>query len=178
MPKVSRSRRIPVGASSGQLVDRTPLEEPPWHIRTAATMRAVMEMVARPGFDELWESNEEVRLLCDAIGEASDRIIEIVRFVLAGENKGKYGLTPDAFWDIVWDQDLGCAICGTEFCPGGPKMFVDHNHATGEVRGVLCPTCNSALGLFGDSPDRLHAALEYLEDRGCYGADALAEVDR
>lgn len=46
---------------------------------------------------------------------------------------------------------------------------IDHNHATGEFRGVLCRQCNRALGMFKDSPITLRHALEYLELNGSYG---------
>lgn len=51
----------------------------------------------------------------------------------------------------------GCAICGSK-----ERMCLDHDHATGVVRGALCDPCNKALGFFGDDPDRLRAALVYL----------------
>jgi hypothetical protein len=41
-------------------------------------------------------------------------------------------------------------------------LAVDHNHATGEIRGLLCANCNKGIGNLGDSPDRLLVAAGYL----------------
>jgi hypothetical protein len=56
------------------------------------------------------------------------------------------------------EQDGRCAICGHK-----DRLVVDHNHATGLMRGLLCYTHNTALGMFRDSPKLLRAAAEYLE---------------
>ena len=50
-----------------------------------------------------------------------------------------------------------CAICKT-----APAVHVDHDHATGAVRALLCFNCNGGLGQFKDSPEALHAAAYYV----------------
>ena len=55
-----------------------------------------------------------------------------------------------------------CHICG-----GGTSynfLATDHNHRTGEVRGLLCATCNKALRNFRDNADRFRAAADYLDN--------------
>lgn len=74
----------------------------------------------------------------------------------------KYGITLTEMQSILAKQGGVCAICGTDY-PGVQGWHIDHNHGTGEVRGVLCQPCNSGLGQFGDTPDLLDAAADYLE---------------
>lgn len=72
-----------------------------------------------------------------------------------------YGLTK-AELDLLLVQHEACAICQTaEWGKKGPQ--VDHDHATGRVRGILCSNCNQGLGRFADDPERLRAAARYLE---------------
>ena len=47
---------------------------------------------------------------------------------------------------------------------------IDHNHETGEFRGILCIKCNSLLGMASDRVDVLYAAAKYLSERGSYGS--------
>ena len=82
-----------------------------------------------------------------------------------------YGITLDEYTKILMTQDGKCKLCLTDK-PGGKGVFhVDHNHNTGHIRGLLCHGCNTGLGLFGDSADRLKAAAYYLEENGSYGND-------
>lgn len=58
----------------------------------------------------------------------------------------QFGLDPDAYEQMLANQNGGCAICGKE--PGQRRLHIDHDHATGVVRGLLCTRCNSSLGWF------------------------------
>lgn len=75
----------------------------------------------------------------------------------------KYGITLAERNAMLVAQGGHCAICpATE--PGGRGEFhVDHDHNTGRVRGLLCHSCNTAIGLLGEDPKRLGAVLEYLK---------------
>jgi uncharacterized C2H2 Zn-finger protein len=56
-----------------------------------------------------------------------------------------------------------CAVCRTDQPGGGKPVFqVDHNHKTGEIRGLLCSRCNQLLGYAQDSTRILRAAQRYL----------------
>lgn len=82
-----------------------------------------------------------------------------------------YRMTPDDFNKLWKDQDGKCAICQIDMQPRGRKLdaaAVDHNHATGEVRGLLCRACNHGIGCLKDSPDVLKAAAKYLIENGHY----------
>lgn len=77
----------------------------------------------------------------------------------------RYGLTTAGYAAMLADQGGCCAICGA--APDGntryAKLGVDHDHATGKVRGLLCDQCNRGIGAFKDDPTRLRAAAQYLE---------------
>ena len=73
----------------------------------------------------------------------------------------KYGITREEY-DTRWDdQDRRCAICRT-VDSGTRAWAVDHDHTSGQVRGILCNPCNTGIGHLGDDPDRLLAAALYL----------------
>jgi hypothetical protein len=64
--------------------------------------------------------------------------------------------------EAVYDASGGlCAICGAT--ESDAKHSLDHCHATGRLRGLLCRRCNTGVGMLGDDPARLRAAADYLE---------------
>ena len=77
--------------------------------------------------------------------------------------KHRYGLELAEFDRLVREQRGRCAICGALKGIGG--LHTDHSHRSGRVRGLLCRSCNLAIGLLRDSPKRCIAAAEYLTRR-------------
>ena len=75
--------------------------------------------------------------------------------------RNKFGLTPEDYDDILEAQGGVCALCGYPPTPG-ISLHVDHDHGTGEIRGLLCVRCNNALGLFREDPDLLKRAARYV----------------
>lgn len=73
-----------------------------------------------------------------------------------------YGITPEQFAERLAAQDGRCAICRTDTPGGKGDWHVDHDHASGRIRGLLCHRCNLLLGNAGDDPARLQAAITYL----------------
>lgn len=75
-------------------------------------------------------------------------------------NIKKYGLTPEDYELMEFAQQGLCAIC-RRAC--WRKLSVDHDHETGEVRGLLCSGCNLGLGNFEDNQQFLADAVKYLQ---------------
>lgn len=82
----------------------------------------------------------------------------------------KHGVTPEWYATTLEAQGGRCAVCGSPECGTGRRFAIDHDHACCPgrnscgrcVRGLLCRSCNVALGYLGDAPDRIHAAADYL----------------
>lgn len=68
---------------------------------------------------------------------------------------------------LLIDQGGRCAICGEE--PTRKPLVMDHNHKTGQIRGLLCSRCNHGIGMLGDHPIVLDKAAAYLRRKGHYG---------
>jgi hypothetical protein len=80
--------------------------------------------------------------------------------------KAKYGLTIGQYEDMVIFQGGKCAICGTDKPGGnGRKLNVDHCHKTGNVRGVLCFSCNAKLGWFEKNRESIERYLDKNEPK-------------
>jgi hypothetical protein len=108
-------------------------------------------------YDARYYSNEEARA----------RSLERVRLWKAANPERirqnriqrEYGLTPEEQEEFF---ARNCEICGGRGV-GREELHVDHCHETGKVRGALCGPCNRGIGSLGDDPERVRAALAYLE---------------
>ncbi len=99
---------------------------------------------------------------------------EVKRRERAGHLKRKYGITLQAYDSMLADQGGGCAICHRQ--PASDiSLHVDHDHITGQIRGLLCFTCNNALGDFEDDASLLRSAITYVEQPV---VDELTELAR
>jgi hypothetical protein len=77
----------------------------------------------------------------------------------------RYGEEALALEDERLSANAACHACGQKACRtknGRNGLDIDHDHATGNPRGVLCNPCNRAIGNAKDDPDRLQALAEYL----------------
>lgn len=78
--------------------------------------------------------------------------------------KKAYGIT-EVDWDRMFAEQGGkCAICGgtDDGTKAARRLHVDHCHQTGEVRGLLCGSCNNGIGRFDHDVDLLQKAIDYL----------------
>ena len=69
-----------------------------------------------------------------------------------------YGITYQEYLDMIETQNGECKICGSK-----DRLCIDHDHLSGNVRGLLCGRCNSAIGFFDDNIKILKNAIKYLE---------------
>lgn len=84
----------------------------------------------------------------------------------------KYGLSNPEYEVLVARfSEFGCDLCSSK-----KEMQVDHCHESGRVRGALCARCNSGLGKFKDSPQKLRKAAEYLLDGKLEGEDFEGDI--
>jgi hypothetical protein len=96
----------------------------------------------------------------------------------AARFRREYGMAAGDYAALLARQGGVCAICGAppQRAPqahpeAAPILYVDHDHATGAVRGLLCRSCNAGLGLLKDDAGTLERALAYLR------ASSLAQPD-
>ena len=77
--------------------------------------------------------------------------------------KSNYDVTTEWFAEETRKRDGKCDVCGGVDYGKHGKLYVDHDHKSGKVRGLLCNHCNWGLGHFKDETQLLAAAIAYLE---------------
>lgn len=118
---------------------------------------------AHPGKARAWAVNhpEKAKQLIAAWNKAHPG------YASARARQRNYGMT-QAEYDAMLEKQHGkCACCGrsnsgSAMNGGYAPLFVDHDHKTGKIRGLLCHQCNIALGMLGDSQERIEQLLTYI----------------
>lgn len=123
-----------------------PLEE--WQVRRALGSQRCWAC-------EQWKLVEEFDIDRSRPGGRAPRCKPCMRFAA---KLSTYKITEDQYYALP-GADGKCAICEQP----NSKPYIDHCHATGKVRGVLCPSCNTAIGLLKDDPDLIGRAINYLK---------------
>ena len=77
--------------------------------------------------------------------------------------KRKYGITPDQYEQLLRQQNGTCALCPKTEEAEGKSLAVDHNHKTGEIRGILCSYCNHRVVGRHTDADLLRRMADYLD---------------
>lgn len=118
-----------------------------------AELQAIKEHEKLKAWTKAIEASEPHR-------RARDEVAAKKRLSALKSRLKKYGLTMEQYEAMAASQQGICAICNK---PPKRILFIDHCHTRGKVRGLLCSSCNTALGLFFDDVDSLERAKEYLQ---------------
>ncbi len=81
-----------------------------------------------------------------------------------GSIRRRYGITKDQYLDMIEEQNDRCPICEKTLPTETKHIHIDHDHKTGNIRGILCASCNTTLGRFNDDVVILQNAIDYLEE--------------
>lgn len=81
----------------------------------------------------------------------------------ASHLRNKYGISIEQYNDLLRAQEGNCAICRRAHTEFTTRLAVDHNHITGEIRGLLCNYCNRRVVGRHRDPDLLRRVAEYIE---------------
>ena len=77
--------------------------------------------------------------------------------------KRMYGITYEKYQELLKKQNGVCAICGKKPKDGKRGLHIDHDHDKNGVRGILCHSCNTALGLLGEDIIIISNMIQYLK---------------
>jgi hypothetical protein len=98
------------------------------------------------------------------------KLVPRVRSIPEQERKYKlkalYNLTLDDYQKLLDETNGVCPLCGVTLIFDGVfdnSAVIDHNHETGEIRGIMCNSCNRGLGQFKDNIQSLEKAIEWLK---------------
>ena len=77
--------------------------------------------------------------------------------------KRSYGITLEDYNKMLYEQKACCKACGRHQSEFERVLVVDHNHKTGQIRGLLCSPCNVSLGMLEEDVMRMKRLISYIE---------------
>lgn len=83
--------------------------------------------------------------------------------------KTRYGMSEYEYDRILISQGGCCACCGAKRNIDGRMWCIDHDHETGQIRGILCTNCNAGIGALGDTLSGVMRAVRYLKQNAAAG---------
>lgn len=88
----------------------------------------------------------------------------------------EFGITKEQYNTLLDEQKGVCAICGLpQLATIEKQLCIDHNHATGEIRGLLCEKCNWGIGLLNDDIRIMQNAIKYINKYTTIDLDAIQD---
>jgi len=84
---------------------------------------------------------------------------KITKQMLVSHRRRRYGLNEEEYNNMILSQNNLCAICNKS---SSKTLHIDHDHITGKVRGLLCSSCNTGIGMLQEDTVILNKAIEYL----------------
>ncbi len=110
-----------------------------------------------------WSKTEKARIKTRRASEKYRQTEHGKRRRRSATLQSDHGISIEQFEQMLEQQNNECSICGKNFTVAVLKPSVDHCHASGRIRGLLCQPCNVGLGWFRDDTEALTKAVEYLE---------------
>lgn len=106
-----------------------------------------------------WKANRDRYLEKKREYERANRDKRALNFI-----KRTYNVSKEAAVELFVKRQQSCEVCYRKWIPGEKALSIDHDHKTGQIRGILCHKCNTALGNVGDSEEILQRLIQYLKD--------------
>lgn len=99
-----------------------------------------------------------------ALAAMADRRKLLPHIIKNEKLRSAFGISLEQYKALAASQNFCCAICGVPQAEQRRQMAVDHDHASGQIRALLCHNCNVGLGNFKDSQQILTKAIKYLHE--------------
>jgi hypothetical protein len=118
----------------------------------------------RHALDKIWRESHKKEIQERQRKWVNNRLEESRNYARWYSIERKYGITEEDYNNMFTNQGGRCKICGRHQTEFNYRLYVDHDHATGNIRGLLCHRCNFMIGLAEDNKSLLLSAIEYLSN--------------